>query len=298
MAADLTLTLPTGPTTTPARPTPRKRGTFRPVVLTVAGIYFFLPIAAAAWFALYNSKQGFSLHAFTGMFGQPNFAEAFLLSIRISVATVVLTLVVMVPTALLVDLGLPWMRRAIQVACLLPLVIPPVVLVVGLATVLGWGPRQLAGTPFKGLLDWMQNSSLPLLGTTPAILVAAYVVMALPFTYRALEAGLRTSGIRQLAEAARGLGASWPEFLLLVAVPALRTSILNSAFLAFALAFGEFTVASILNFLTFTPWILQYNHYDGQLAVGVALLSLLITWIFLLAITAMGRTSSNREATS
>ena len=83
---------------------------------------------------------------------------------------------------------------------------------------------------------------------------------------------------------------------MLVAVPALRTSILNSAFLAFALAFGEFTVASILNFLTFTPWILQYNHYDGQLAVGVALLSLLITWIFLLAITAMGRTSSNREA--
>jgi putative spermidine/putrescine transport system permease protein len=146
-------------------------------------------------------------------------------------------------------------------------------------------------------MDWLQNSSLPLLGPTPAVLVAAYVVMALPFTYRALEAGLRTSGIRQLAEAARGLGASWPEFLLLVAVPALRTAILNSAFLAFALAFGEFTVASILNFLTFTPWILQYNHYDGQLAVGVALLALLITWFFLLVITALGRTSSNREAT-
>ncbi|MGN6607287.1 MAG: ABC transporter permease subunit [Jatrophihabitans sp.] len=281
------------------RPAGRRRVLrFRPVVLTLAALYFFVPLLAALWFALYNSRQGFRWHALTGMFGEPSFAAAFLLSVRLSVATVLVTLVLMVPTTLLIHLKLPRMRRAVEIACILPLVIPPVVLVVGVFTVLGWGPRQLAGTPFQSILDWMQNSSFPVLGSLPVILVVTYVVMALPFTYRTLDAGLRTSNMGPLAEAARGLGASWPTFMVRVAVPALRTSILNAAFLAFALAFGEFTVASILNYLTFAPWIYQYNNTDGQLAVGVSLLSLVITWVFLLVITALGRTKSTEGATS
>lgn len=269
---------------------------FRPVVLVLAAVYFFVPLGAAIWFALYNSRQGFRLHAFTAMFTQPQFTAAFLLSTRLSIATVLVTLVLMVPTALLIHLKLPRMRKAVEVACVLPLVIPPVVLVVGVATMLGWGPNQLAGTPLQSVLNWVQNSSFPVIGLTPVILVVTYVVMALPFTYRTLDAGLRTSNMTALAEAARGLGASWPTFMLRVAVPAMRTSILNSAFLAFALAFGEFTVASILNYLTFTPWIYQYNNTDGQLAVGVSILSLLITWVFLLVITAFGRTKSAKGA--
>ena len=261
----------------------------RTVILVIAGVYFLVPLAGAIWFAIYNSATGFSVHAFTGMFDQPHFTSAFLLSVRLSVLTVVATLVIMLPTALLVHLRLPRWRRALEVACLLPLVIPPVVLVVGVSTVLGWGPDQLAGTPLQGLLNWVQNSWFPLLGSTPVILVGVYVVLALPFTYRALDAGLRTSSVGVLVEAARSLGASWPRVLLSVIVPALRTSILNAAFLGFALAFGEFTVASILNYLTFTPWIYQFNNQDGQLAVGVALMSLLITWGFLLVITALGR---------
>jgi putative spermidine/putrescine transport system permease protein len=272
----------------------RRVGRFRPIVLGLAALYFFVPLGAAIWFALYNSKQGLRLHAFTGMFTEPQFTGAFMLSVRLSIATVLVTLLLMVPTALLIHLKLPRMRKPVEIACVLPLVIPPVVLVVGVATVLGWGPRQLDGTPLQSVLDWMQNSSFPVIGFTPVILVVTYVVMALPFTYRTLDAGLRTSNITPLAEAARGLGASWPTFMLHVAVPALRTSILNSAFLAFALAFGEFTVASILNYLTFAPWIYQYNNYDGQLAVGVSILSLLITWVFLLIITVFGRTKSVR----
>jgi putative spermidine/putrescine transport system permease protein len=269
---------------------------FRPTVLVLAGVYFFVPLAAATWFALYNDRQGFRFHAFTAMFSEPKFTDAFLLSVRLSVATVLITLLLMVPTALLIHLRLPRMRKPVEFACVLPLVVPPVVLVVGVTTMLGWGPRQLEGTPLQPILDWMQNSSFWLIGPTPAILVVTYVVMALPFTYRALDAGLRTSNITPLSEAARGLGASWATFVIRVAVPALRTSILNSAFLAFALAFGEFTVASILSYLTFAPWIYQYNNEDGQLAVGVSILSLVITWLFLLIITVFGRSKSARGA--
>ncbi|HEY3737310.1 MAG TPA: hypothetical protein VGL26_07675 [Jatrophihabitans sp.] len=271
---------------------PRRIGVFRPVVLFIAALYFFVPLGGALWFALYNKAQGVRLHAFTAMFSQPGFDEAFLLSLRISVLTVVFTLVLMVPTSLLIHLKLRGARRIVEIACLLPLVVPPVVLVVGVMTVLSWGPNQLEGTWPQSLINWLQNSSFPGLGTTPMILPLLYVVLALPFTYRALDAGLRTSSIGTLVEAARGLGSSWVKVIFFVALPSLRTSVLNSAFLAFAMAFGEFTVASIMQFRPFTVWIFQFNNDDGQLAVGVSILSLAITWGFLLIITAFGRTRS------
>ncbi len=37
-----------------------------------------------------------------------------------------------------------------------------------------------------------------------------YVVLALPFVYRALDAGVHGADLRTLSEAARNLGASWP----------------------------------------------------------------------------------------
>lgn len=292
MVAVLTPAGPPEVLATPARRGRQRPGVFRPVVLAIAALYFFVPLGGAVWFALYNKAQGLRLHAFTGMFSEPGFTTAFLLSIRISVLTVIFTLLLMVPTSLLVHLKLRGMRRAIEVACLLPLVVPPVVLVVGVLTVVGWGPDDFSGTWVQSFVNWLQNSSFPVLGTTPVILPLVYVVLALPFTYRALDAGLRTSQIGTLVEAARGLGSSWIKILFLIAVPSLRTSILNSAFLAFAMAFGEFTVATIMNYITFTPWIYQFNNSDGQLAVGVSILSLLITWGFLLIITAFGRTKS------
>lgn len=267
-----------------------RRGRYaRWIILGVAAIYFLLPMGAAAWYAVYNDRTGLHLGVFTRMFDMPNFTQSFMLSVYLSVFTVVFTLVLMVPTALLLHLKMPRMRRAIDFACLLPLVVPPVVLVVGISTVLQWGPNSLAGTPVQSFMNWLQLSSFPVIGSVPVILVFAYMVMALPFTYRALDSGLKTSNITNLVEAARSLGADWGTVLLRIVVPALRTAILNSAFLAFALAFGEFTVASILNFVTFTPWILQYGQTDGQLSTALSIESLMIVWVILLVITAFGR---------
>ncbi|BBH16483.1 ABC transporter permease [Nocardioides baekrokdamisoli] len=269
--------------------TARRAQYARWAILGAAGVYFLLPMFAALWYAIYNDQNGFDLSVFTRMFHMPNFTQSFMLSVYLSVFTVVFTLVLMVPTALLLHLRMPRMRKAVDFACLLPLVVPPVVLVVGISTVLQWGPNSLAGTPFQSFMNWLQLSSFPGIGSVPVILVFAYMVMALPFTYRALDAGLKTSNITALVEAARSLGAGWLTVLLRIAVPALRTSILNSAFLAFALAFGEFTVASILNFVTFTPWILQYGQTDGQLSTALSIESLMIVWVILLVITAFGR---------
>lgn len=264
-------------------PVPRRRSRLgRGIVFTVAGLYFLAPVAAAFWFSVDNGKTGFTLHAYTSVFDAPGFLTAFSTSLKLAVITVVLTLALMVPTMLMVHLRHPRLRAMLEVLCLLPLVIPPVVLVVGVRTVLGWGPDQLAGTPLQDFFNLLQNSS------PPWILASEYVILALPFTYRALDAGLRSSGITTLVEAARNLGSSWPTVILHVVLPTLRTSVLNAAFLAFALVLGEFTIANILLYQTFTVWILQFNDTDGQLSVGLSLLSLFITWLLLLLIAMVG----------
>jgi len=174
------------------------------------------------------------------------------------------------------------MRPLVETLCLLPLVIPPVVLVAGVGVVLSWGPDQLAGTPFQTFLNFIQS------GSTPWVLTLEYVILTMPFTYRAIDAGLRSMDVHTLTEAGRNLGASWPTILLRILLPSLRTSVLNAAFLSFALVFGEYTIASILQYQPFAVFIVTAGQTEGQLSTSLSLMSLLITWILLLLISLLG----------
>jgi putative spermidine/putrescine transport system permease protein len=272
------------------RPRTRRRGWFRPIVLTVAAIYFVGPLLAAFWFSIHNNL-GVNFHAYTQMFQAPGLLDALAMSLGLSVVTVVVSLALLVPTMLLIHLRFPKVRPVIEVLSLFPLVVPPIVLVVGVSKVIAWGnnadPLSFTGQLFNQLLN-----SHP-----PMILALEYVILVLPFGYRSIDAGLRTSGITTLVEAASNLGASWLSILWRVVLPTLRTAVLTAAILAFALVFGEFTMASILQYQTFAVWLLQFQNNDGQLSVALALMSLLLTWVVLMVFTAIaGRDPSTRKA--
>jgi putative spermidine/putrescine transport system permease protein len=257
------------------------RGLGRIVVLVLAGLYFIGPLAAAFWFSIHEGDK-VSWHAYTHFVQAPGFAAALALSLELAVVTVLLSLLLMVPTMLVVHLRLPSWRWLVEVLCLLPLVIPPIVLVVGVSKVIAWGndadPGSFTGQVFNQLLN-----SRP-----PAVLAVEYVILVLPFTYRSLDAGLRGSGITTLVEAGRNLGGSWPVVVWQIVLPTLRTAVLNAAFLAFALVLGEFTMASILQYQPFTVWLLQFQNNDGQLSVALSLISLLLTWGLLMVMAAVG----------
>lgn len=287
--ASLVLDAP-APAPARARRTSRRAPVVRTAVLTIAAVYFIGPLAAAFWFSVNNRRDTFSLGVYGRMFTAAGFVTAFTLSLELALITVVVTLLLLVPTMLTVHLRYPHMRSAVEVLCLFPLVIPAVVLVVGVRGVVGWGPDQLAGTPFAAVINGVQEGGLPW------ILPLEYVVLALPFTFRAIDAGLRSSSVTTLVEASRNLGSSWVTAVWQVVLPTLRTSLLNAAFLAFALVLGEFTIASILQYQTFAVWILQFNNTDGQLSVAVSLISLLITWVLLLAIAALGRDRRTKDS--
>ncbi|WP_448627267.1 ABC transporter permease [Geodermatophilus sp. URMC 64] len=274
----------------PVRTAGRGARGWRWAVLVVLGLYFVVPIAASVWFTIRDrGRGGLTARYYTGIPGAEGFADAFTRSLLLAVLTVLLALLLMVPTVVLVNLRLPRLRTAVELLTLLPLVLPPIALVVGVRSVLAWAPDYFLNTPLADAFFALQEPSLPW------ILVLVYVVLALPFVYRALDAGLRGVDLRTLTEAARNLGASWPRVLVSVVLPVLRTSVLNAAFLTFALVMGEYTIAVILGFVTFPTWIVQIAGSQPQLSVSVSVLSLAVTWALLLLISALDRRRPGKD---
>ncbi|MEV6067812.1 ABC transporter permease subunit [Nocardia sp. NPDC052001] len=262
-----------------------RRGISRPtaywrwIVLGLAGLYFIGPFAVAFWFTIHD-KNGVSFRAYGHILSAGGLTDALGTSLALGLIAVAITLVLMVPTMLLVHLRLPAARPLVELLSLLPLVIPPVALVVGVRSVLSWGNNS-DYVEVTQVFTALQRQPLSL------ILALVYVVIALPFTFRALDAGIRGSRIDVLVEAAQNLGAGWFTVLWRVVLPALRTSILNAAFLTFALVMGEYTIAKILIFRTFPVWLAQSANTDGQLQVALSILSLVLTWLVLLIVVSI-----------
>ncbi|XUM01826.1 ABC transporter permease [Streptomyces venezuelae ATCC 10712] len=285
---------PTAPDVTPepgtrtadrpaARVRPRRRPrVWRGLVLGLGGAYFLVPLVASFVFTVHTPGQGVSFEAYTALLSADGFTESLLLSLGLAAATIALALLLAVPALVAVRLGAPRLRPVVEVMCTLPLVVPPIALVTGISTVLRWGPDHLSRTPLYQTFLAVQNEDFPV------VLVLAYTVMALPFVYRSLDAGLRAVDVPTLVEAARNCGASWLHVLLRVILPNLRSSLAGAAFLTLALVLGEFTIASLLGFRPFAVWIVSISGAQARMSVAVSLLSLLVTWALLLVLSRAG----------
>ncbi|MCX4582263.1 ABC transporter permease [Streptomyces sp. NBC_01481] len=268
----------------------RRPRVWRGLVLGLAGLYFLVPLVASFVFTVHTPGQGFSLQAYTGILSADGFTDSLLLSLGLAAATIALVLVLAVPALVAVRLGAPRLRPVVEVVCMLPLVVPPIALVTGISTVLRWGPDHLSRTPLYQTFIAVQDENFPL------VLVLAYTVLALPFVFRSLDAGLRAIDVPTLVEAARNCGASWLHVILRVILPNLRTSLAGAAFLTLALVLGEFTVAALLGFQPFAVWIVTVSGAQARMSVAVSILSLLITWALLLLLSRAGNGTRTANA--
>ncbi|WP_395359146.1 ABC transporter permease [Streptomyces sp. YH02] len=279
---------PPAPPASPVRPRPR---VWRGVVLGLGGAYFLIPLIASFVFTVHTPGQGISFEAYTALLSADGFTESLLLSLGLAAATIALALLLAVPALVAVRIGAPRLRPVVEVMCMLPLVVPPIALVTGISTVLRWGPDHLSRTPLYQTFLAVQNESFPL------VLVLAYTVMALPFVYRSLDAGLRAVDVPTLVEAARNCGANWPYVMFRVILPNLRSSLAGAAFLTLALVLGEFTIASLLGFQPFAVWIVSISGAHAKMSVAVSLLSLVITWLLLLLLSRAGTAPTGTPGT-
>jgi putative spermidine/putrescine transport system permease protein len=275
----------------PRRPRSRGGAVWRRTVLVIAGIYFIGPLLAAFSFTI-QGPHGLTFQAYRQIFTSPGLGQitlggALLYSLEIAVVTIAITLGLMLPTQLLLHLRLPRWRGIVEVLTVLPLVFPPIVFVVGISNVYAWAAPP-TGAPlgqdesalFK-TLRFIRDDNHPLL------LALLYVILSMPFVYRSLDAGIRSIDAQILSEAARNLGAGWPSVLFRVLMPCLRTAIINSSFLCFALVMGEYTISSILLYTKpFPVWLTDLPTQSGQVQVAVSVFSLLLVELILLVVGA------------
>ncbi|MEO6124214.1 MAG: ABC transporter permease subunit [Ilumatobacteraceae bacterium] len=273
---------PTGPV--PMAPAPVGKpskwiGKIGPVVVLLVCLAFFaLPLLAMARFAFQQIpvitlrwSDIFSRWTLRfvkqGLDDQP-LRNGLWLSLKLVLATVALTMALLLPTTLWVHLRLPKLRSFVEFLTVLPYVIPPIALVAGIVVV-------------KDNARWFLNSDYSL--------VPFYVVLALPFTFRSLDAGIRALDVKTLVDASRSLGAGWGTTLFRALIPNLRASIVSSSFLTATVVLGEFTIARVLLKRTLPTELYTFQQSNAFAGTGMALLILLVTTLLLLILTLVTR---------
>lgn len=241
-----------------------RRSALRWTVLVVMGAYFLLPLVAMLDFSTKGPGGRRDLSAWRAIGSDAELRHAIVVSVELAVLTAALMLVLLVPTMTWVHLRLPKVRRLVEALCLLPLVIPAIVLVVGIASLYTWVTYYF--------------------GNSPLTLTFVYVVLVLPYAYRAVESGLTAVDLRTLSEAARSLGASWRTVMFRVVLPNVRAAVLSAALLSVALVLGEFTIASLLNFTTLQVDIALLGKRNAAVSIAVALAALVFAFVLLLAL--------------
>ena len=162
------------------------------VLIAVLGAAFFIvPLIATFNFSLRMTRGELSFEAYRSVFESEVFVSVLSFSAVASLLAIVLGIVIVVPTAYWVRLRVPRMRPVVEFLSLMPLIIPPVVLVFGYVRIYGTG----------SLLPMTMSDT-----GTNILLVIGYVVLSLPYMYRAVDNGMASIDIVTLTEAAESLG--------------------------------------------------------------------------------------------
>jgi len=250
----------------------RRRSTVWAVaVIVFAFMYFTVPLVATAGFALSDGKH-FTLQPLFDALGNPDFQSAIELSIGISVLATILSIVIVAPTSYLIVLRYRRLRTLVDFITILPFVIPPIILTLGLRQV--YGVESPLGINLVG---------------SPILLICGYFILSLPFTYRAVDNAMRAVDVVTLTEASESLGAGGIQTFRALILPGTLLGIISAALLSFTTIMGEFTLASLLGYQTFPVFLNNVYASQARQATALVIVSFIITWAGVLALAVVGR---------
>jgi putative spermidine/putrescine transport system permease protein len=252
--------------TTPKRHV--RRSVSRWLILLLVGGWLLLPLLAMLEFSTRGPGGSRTLDNFLAIGDNDSLVAAIIASLEIAALTVVGMLVLLVPTMTWTYLRVPRMKRVVEFLCLLPLAIPAIVLVVGIAPIYSIINRNVSGSPLT--------------------LVFIDIILVLPYAHRAIDAGLKSIDVNTLAEAARSLGAGWPRVMIQIIVPNIRAAIVSASVITVALVLGEFTISSLLSFDTLQVVINLLGQRDAFIAVAVSLAALIFAFILIWGLASVG----------
>jgi putative spermidine/putrescine transport system permease protein len=247
----------------------------RVVLLGLFGIFFLVPLYSMLDFSTRELGGGRTGQAWANLVQDPDLTSAIITSLLLALLNVVGMLVLLLPTMIWVRLRIPEASRLVEFLCLLPLTIPALVIVVGMRNVYTW-------------VNYLISDSA-------LTLAFVYIVLVLPFAYRAIDAGLSSIDVVTLSEAARSLGAGWVTVMLRIVVPNIWSGLLGAAFISVALVLGEFTIASLTNYENLQVVINFLGKSDAKTSVAASLAALVFAFTLLMALSYVGRGRRGQE---
>jgi putative spermidine/putrescine transport system permease protein len=258
---------------------------WRPVILVAFLIFMVVPVIATLIFSVSTRwdrslwPEGYTLQWWSAVTSRTAFMLTLRNSFIASFATMICLLVLVTPTAYWMKLKVPQAKPIVEVITTFSFGVPGVVLALA-------------------LIRFYSKVPLPIVNH-PAILVAACMVLSLPFMYRPVLNALEAMDFRVLTEAAQSLGANTWAILSEVIVPNIVSGIISGSLLVFSTVFSEFTLTNLLvgtRFKTFPLYLVEFTRFDGRQASALAVISFVVAWVTsLLIIWATSKVS--RETT-
>ena len=247
----------------------RRRGRprlWRVTIFVLAAIFFIGPLLSAFKFSLQLNNGSYGFGNYGQIISNSAVRSSLITSLEIAGVAAIVVVALMLPTVVWVRLRRPKLTPAMELITLLPIVIPPVVLAAGLESLQLAAPQWMVSLVFNHALT---------------ALTPFYVVLAMPFTYRAIDTGVRAIDLHTLVDASRSLGASWPQTLVRVILPNVQTAVLGAMFLTIALCLGEVVLATFLLYTTFPVEMINLR-LESHVGVSVALSMITLVFSFLL----------------
>jgi putative spermidine/putrescine transport system permease protein len=283
--ADLIQELEPPPSPKPAR---RRSARQRPAgwrvfIFVLAAVFFLGPLVASFKYSLFQNNGHYGFANYSQIVSDHDLRNSLFTSLEIAGVAAVVVVALVLPTVVLVRLRAPRLTLLLEGITILPIVIPPVVVASGLEQLQGHAPTWLVSL-------WFNH---PLTGLTPI-----YVVMAMPFTYRAIDTGVRAIDLRTLVDASRSLGASWFTTLIRVILPNVESAVLGAMFLTVALCLGEVVIATIMLYTTFPVELVEVGQSGSGAEVSVALSIASLLFVFLLLFSLSFVAGRRRGSTS
>jgi putative spermidine/putrescine transport system permease protein len=257
------------------RPRP---GAWRVGIIVVIAVIYLVPVLSSIKFSLIQSNGKYGLSNYKAIFDSSAVRAAGLLSLEIAAIVAIASVLLMLPTVVLVRLKFPKLTIWMEVITILPIVVPPIALTAGL--------QDMERTAPLWIVNLLFNHDI-------TALAPFYLIFTLPLMYRSIDTGLRAIDLHTLVDASRSLGAGWASTIFRVVLPNVQTAVLGGAFLSVALVLGEVVLANGLDLPTntFPLEMIQFSQQDNAPGVSVAmtLISFGFTFLLLFSLTFLAR---------
>ncbi len=244
--------------------------------------YMLLPIVSTYIFSVATRwdrtilPEGYTLEFYARSVETSYFTVTLRNSLILSVATIVVSLIIIVPTVYWVHTRLPKFKPVLDMLMILPFGIPTVVLALALVQIYNFPP--LARSPF--------------------LLIGAVVVYSMPFMYRPVSNAMQAIDVLTLTEAGQSLGGSVFRILSEIIIPNILPGILSGSLLVFSTVFAEYTLTSLIvgaSFKTFPLLLVEYTRINGNIAAAFSVISFTIAWLVSILILWVGSKGQQAE---